>query len=236
MISPRLLLPVCCLLAAIGSRAQQIKQLYQAGDLGPDQVAALKAEFGSNKTWPDRFEKSILLALSHYPELKLTPIRFVTRPNHAPGFTRVTWGGLFSRPANRHFLVVISDSTEEMLRPLLFKNLPFNAQVAAIGHELAHVADFLNKSTLEIFQHAFNNVSRRYIDRFEFNTDAIAIDHGLGYQMLDWSRYVRSQMHTENWDGPAYVHKRKRRERYMNPATIRQKMLLSPLYQPAAGQ
>ena len=60
--------------------------------------------------------------------------------------------------------------------------------------------------TSQILKHAIRNVSSRYIDRFEFKTDSICIAHGLGYQLLAWSSFVRQKMHRENWDGADYVH------------------------------
>ena len=209
---------------------QAPQKVFNPDSLSESFIAELKKEYGRKKIYPLFFEKQILIALSHYPELKNTPITFLTRPNHSPGFTRVTWGGLFEPPHKRHFLIVISDSTEGVLRPLLFKNLPFNAQIGAIGHELGHVADFLSKTTLGIIRHAFSNISTRYIDRFEYNTDAICIAHGLGYQLLEWSSYVRKVMNTVNWDGPDYVHRPKKRERYMNPGTIEKKILKNLIY------
>jgi hypothetical protein len=118
-----------------------------------------------------------------------------------------------------------------MLMPLLFKHLSFNALLGALGHELAHVADFQSKTTWDIIGHAVKNVSARYIDRFEFNTDAICIAHGLGYQLLEWSSFVRATMHTVNWLGPDYAHRPKNRERYMNPSTISARMKELPMYE-----
>jgi hypothetical protein len=207
------------------------RKIFNPDSLSDNFFAGLRKEYGNKKQYPQQFEKQILIALSYYPELKNTPIIFRTRPHHSPGFTRVTWVGLFEPAWERHFLVVISDSTEEMLRPLLFKNVSFNAQIGAIGHELAHVADFSVKTTLGIFKHAVCNVSAKYIDRFEYNTDAMCIVHGLGYQLLEWSSYVRQKMNTVNWDGPDYAHRPKKRERYMNPSTILAHMKKIPIYQ-----
>ena len=210
---------------------QAPQKIFNPDSLAPAFFIELKKEYGNKKQYPPQFEKQILVALSYYPELKNTPIIFRTRPQHSPGFTRVTWVGLFEPSHIRHFLVVISDSTEEMLMPLLFKNVSFNAQLGLIGHELAHVADFLTKTTLQIIGHVIRNVSAKYIDRFEYNTDAICIAHGLGYQLLEWSLYVRKKMNTVNWDGPDYVHRAKKRARYMNPPVIIKKIKETPLYQ-----
>jgi hypothetical protein len=190
----------------------------------------LKKEYGNKKQYPPQIEKQVLIALSFYPELKNIPIIFKTRPNHSSGFTRTTWAGVFEPPRKRHFLIVISDSTEEMLMPLLFKNISFNAQVGLIGHELAHVSDFSTKTTLQLIKHVVSSISRKYVDRFEYNTDAICIAHGLGYQLLEWSNHVRKKMNTVNWDGPDYVHRLKKRERYMNPATIEKRINENTVY------
>jgi hypothetical protein len=209
---------------------QSPRKNFSPDSLSEDYFNMLRREYASKKRYPLQYEKQILIALSYYPELKDTPITFRKKSNHSPGFTRVTWGGLLESPDKRHFLVVISDSTEEMLMPLIFKNLSFNAQIALIGHELAHVADFSTWTIFRIIKHVVNNVSARYIDRFEYNTDARCIAHGLGYQLLEWSSYVRKTMNTVNWVGPDYAHRLKKRERYMNPSTIEKRISEDLIY------
>ncbi len=212
------------------SLSQVPQKNFKTDSLPGSYFDSLRKEFASNKQYPAELEKAVLIALSYFPELRSTHIRFEHRSNHSPGFTRVTWGGFFEPPTKRHFLIVISDSTERTLRPLIYKNLPFNAQVGLIGHELSHVADFLSMTTLEILQHGIKSISPGYIDKFERNTDMICIDHGLGYQLLSWSSYVRRKMNTLNWDGPDRVHKKKKRNRYMNPDAIQKIISSSPHY------
>jgi hypothetical protein len=209
---------------------QAPRKNFNPDSLSESYFTELKKEYGNKKKYPLQFEKQILIALSYYPEFKNTPINFRIRIRHSPANTRSTWAGLFETKQKRHFVITISDSTESMLMPLLFKNLSFNAQIALIGHELAHVADFSAKTTLQIMRHAVSNVSAKYVDRFEYNTDAICIAHGLGYQLLEWSSFVRMKMNTVNWDGPDYAHRPKKRERYMNPATILKRINEDPLY------
>lgn len=188
--------------------------------LSRDYFAALKKEFGNKKQYPPQFEKQILIALSYYPELKNTPILFRSRIRHSIAVTRATLGGVFESTKKRHYVVTISDSTEAMLMPILFTKLSFNAQVGVIGHELGHVVQYAAKNTAQLAKYIVKNVSAKYIDRFEYHADSICIAHGLGYQLLEWSSFVRKAMNTENWDGPDYAHRPKKRERYMNPSTI----------------
>ena len=75
-------------------------------------------------------------------------------------------------------MITISDNSESSLIPLLFKNVSFNAQIGAAGHELAHVADFLGYSLIHILIHGIRNVSAKYLDKYEFKTDSICKARG----------------------------------------------------------
>jgi hypothetical protein len=97
---------------------------------------------------------------------------------------------------------------------------------------LGHVADFKQRSFLSLMSSGIGHLfSSRYIDRFEFRTDSICIAHGLGYQLLAWSTFIRSTMHTKNWQGADNIDKRPMmHERYMNPSTIEKYMSEMPIY------
>jgi hypothetical protein len=210
--------------------AQIPRKIFIKDSLTEDYFRELKKEFGNRKLYPQQFEKQILVALSYYPELKNTPILFRIRTRHTGLNTRATWPGVFESSRKRHFVITISDSSEDMLMPLMFKNLSFNAQVGVMGHELAHATDFLRMTTRQIIMHAIKNVSAKYIDRFEYNTDAICIAHGLGYQLLEYSSYVRQKMKRVYWRGSDFAHHPMDIERYMNPTTILERINRHPLY------
>ncbi|MEO6327388.1 MAG: hypothetical protein ABIO55_00565 [Ginsengibacter sp.] len=220
---------VCmCFSASLCSQVPQ--KHFNRDSLTEQYYSNLKKEFGNHKKIPAAFEKPILIALSYYPELKNTPIRFRVRRRHTPLQTRSTWTGLFKRREIRDYVITISDSTESALNPLLFKNVSFNAQTGAAGHELAHVADFSGYSFVRTLIHGIRNLSPKYLDKFEFKTDSICIAHGLGYQLLEWSNNVRKKMNTINWRGPDYIHKPQNIERYMNPSTILQRIKANSFY------
>ena len=210
---------------------QQPRKYFNPDSLPQSYFDKLKTEFGRNKDYPSEFEKQILIALSFYPELKNSPIRIRLKKSHTALNTRTTIAGAFEPHRKRHFIITISDSTEDMLMPLIFKNLPFNSQVGVMGHELAHAVDFFQMTTKQIITHVIRNISATYIDRFEFNTDAICIAHGLGYQLYDWSHFIRQKMDKKDWRGPDYVHRNMNKERYMNPENILTRIAANPIYQ-----
>ena len=94
----------------------------------------------------------------------------------------------------REYIVTISNKTIKKLSPILFYNLPFNAQIGVLGHELSHIVTYINNSTLKMLAIPFGFLSRTYVDNFEYYTDFTCIQHGLGYQLLDWSKYVRDTL------------------------------------------
>ena len=210
--------------------SQQPRPNFSTDGFSHNYFEHLKREFGQHKQYPPQYEKQILITLSYYPELKQVSINFRIRHRHTPLTTRSSWGGLLKGRQKRDYVITISDSTEQMLTPILYQNLPFNAQMGVIGHELGHVVDFSSMVTRRILAHGAKNISSKYVDRFEFRTDSICIAHGLGYQLLAWSSYVRKAMHKENWDGADNVHRPMTRERYMNPSTIKKRINRSPLY------
>jgi hypothetical protein len=210
--------------------SQVPKKYFNPDSLTSEYYHELRTKFGKHKRIPTEIEKPVLIALSYYPELENTPIIFRIRRRHTPLQTRSSWAGALKRKEFRDYVVTISDSTEQMLTPVLFKNVPFNLQIGVIGHELAHVADFSTYSSLKLIWHGIKNISPKYLDRFEFKTDSICIAHGLGYQLLAWSKNLRMQMHSTNWRGPDYAHRPQNIERYMNPATIEHRINVTPIY------
>ena len=188
----------------------------------------------SNKTIPEGIKTQAIIALSYFPELKKVKIIFRVREKKIPLTTRPDLISLFKNRGKRVYIITISSKSNEKLSPILFFKLPYNAQIGVLGHELAHVSDFNTKSTLQLISLFFKMISSDFVDQFEFNTDLICINHGLGYQLLDWSKYVRKVLDIDNWGGASNKDSLERtgskKQRYMNPVTIEEYIALNPVY------
>jgi len=192
---------------------------------------SLKQTVGKHKKIPPKYEKQILIALGYFPELVSARIKFRFKNSASLFSSRPGVLSVFKRSRNRKYIITISDSSDEKLIPLQLKNLDFNTQIGILGHELSHAADFSRKHTFGLLRIALGNLSHKFLDRFEYNTDSICIAHGLGYQLLAWSSFVRSTMHYENWTGSVNINRGPMlREKYMNPNTIMKRMRASALY------
>jgi hypothetical protein len=208
-----------------------VKQFEHAGFSAEDSLTLLK-KYGRNKELIPQFALQTLIALSYYPELVNTHVRFIYRHAYETLETKPDFPALLNKSGKRSFTVTISDSSIPRIEPILLKNMDFNAQIGIIGHELSHVADFANQTLLHLMGSGIEHVlSAAYIDRFEYRTDSLCIAHGLGYQLLAWSTFIRKTMNTENWRGAVNIDQMPiKEERYMNPATIMKQIENNPLY------
>ena len=213
--------------------AAQQRLEFQPGSLSEEVLARLQDEFAGNKNIPSEYRQQILIALSFFPELKNTAIDFrIRHTDKAPLTTVPGFWSLWKKPMKRTYVITIRNMRSKTLQPILFENLPFNAQIGVIGHELSHVTDFQGQTFLQLIWGGIQHISYRYIDRFEFKTDSICVAHGLGYQLLAWSEYVRQSLHRNNWIGAGSEPETcSGRERYMNPSTILKRIQSEPVYQ-----
>ena len=222
---------ILCLLYTSFSFCQSPVKSFAPGMYSDEEYAALKKVVGKNKKIPAQYEKQILVALSYFPELTDIQIVFRFRHSNTSFSTRPTILSVFRKSSRRKYIVTISDSSQPILVPLQLKNLEYNAQIGVLGHELTHAADFTNKNCFGLLGVAFGNLSNKYLDRLERKTDSLCIAHGLGYQLLAWSSFVRITMHRENWTGSVNINKGPMlREKYMNPPTIKKQMEMNSLY------
>jgi len=173
------------------------------------------------KKLPAGYEQETMAALSCFPELQKVPIKFRIAHSYSALRTRPTVMSMFLPKGYRSYVIFISNKTISNITPISFQNLPGEARIGVIGHELSHVVDFNQKSTWRSLQVALRHFSIRYMDSLEYHTDKICIDHGLGLRLYAWSRFVRETLHIANYRGADYVLKGDmHRERYMNPDTI----------------
>ena len=214
----------------LGFCQKPVKQ-FEASSFSEEVYKRLDTCFGKNKIIPTLYRKQILVALSYFPELADAHIQFLIKHTNSPLASRPSWFGIFQKNKHRKYVITISDSSGSLLMPILLQQMEFNAQVGVLGHELSHVADFSRMHTFGLLRVGFGNLSTSFLDRFEFRTDSICIVHGLGYQLLAWSNFVRKAFHSPNWDGADSVDKPvMKRERYMNPGTIRKQIQSNAFY------
>lgn len=186
------------------------------------------------KKIPNEIKSQVLTTLLFYPELKNTKIIFRYRNRKTPLTSRPQLWGINNNSANRTYIVTISNKTIPELKPILFTNLPYNAQIGVLGHELAHISSYNKKNIGELMGLSLKLLQSKNVDVFEFETDRICIEHGLGYQLKDWSQYVQKTLNIPEWRGASKGNYGKKNKghtmRYMDPKTIMEYISKNPIY------
>jgi len=195
---------------------------YLANDYDLDSLNSL---YGFRKDLPAGFELQTLLALRHYPELNNTHVKFIVKKAFIPLSSKPSLFSLLRKRNKRTYRVIISDQTLPQMDAILLKNLPFNAQVAIIGHELAHTAEY---QTLNSYQLQYTGILYVWGDfraSMEKGTDLRTIEHGLGWQLLEYAIHVREVSGSDKRQ-VGFMDKF-----YMNPQEIRKVIDQSEFYQ-----
>lgn len=151
---------------------------------------SLRLLYGKNKRLPAAFELQALTALSHYPELRDASIQFVVKKSKLPYASRPRLMGLLIPFVRKKYRIVISSQSTLIREPTLLKNLDFQQQTGALGHELAHAAYYSRTRKGRILAEGMKYHRVDFKEQFEKMTDRIAIEHGLCAELLSWNEAV----------------------------------------------
>jgi len=130
----------------------------------------------------------------------------------------------FTKLAGFKYKYVITININDNFEGILIKDIPFNAQIGLIGHEIAHIADYEHQSFWGLLGRAFDYIGDKSKQKFEKYIDSVTVEHGLGWQLYDWSDYaINKSKATEKY-------KNFKRKIYMQPDEIYEYMQKLKIY------
>lgn len=144
----------------------------------------------ARQQFPVAFETSARKALAHYPELRDAHLVFIVRPQKLPYSSRPRLGSLLLPFGPKKHRVFISSRSTPLREPTLLAHLSPTEQVGALGHELAHAAWYERTPKWKILLTGLRYYFPKHRERFEKMTDRMAVEHGLGAELLAWNRAV----------------------------------------------
>lgn len=151
------------------------------------------AMFRHNKHIPKIIEQNVLMALSHYPELRNTHIRFVFKKNINGSVMQAqpVLSSLFKSRNEREYQINISSLFKLNHSAEPIHQLPANIMVGWIGHELGHIMDYENKSKFDLVAFGIGYVlSKKYRRQSELTADTYAVESGLGQYIIETKRFI----------------------------------------------
>ena len=168
--------------------------------------------------------KFFLFCKPYFAEIPFDNIKIKKKKQLIPLTTVPNPINLFRHKKNWSYTIKISTKTIPILSPILFDSLTLEGKLGVLAHELSHVSDFHIHNKGYMIKAFFWHLNPRKIDLFEYNTDFICINHGMGYQLLAWSMDT-SILNRKGTMKPSF-----KNERYMFPATIKEYIEKSSIY------
>ncbi len=174
------------------------------------EIDSLKRHYGENKIFVEEFLEPTLIALSYYPELRESPIEFKYSSEATTMAARPKPLSMFWR---RRYVVVINNRDD--FDGVQLKDIPFNAQIGIIGHELAHIAHYQRHNFSGVVGILMRYSSKSRKPLFEKEIDRATIERGLGWQLYDWARYILDEE-----SGGSQEYREFKRTHYLTPKEI----------------
>ena len=159
---------------------------------GDPEVTALTL-FGKNKTIPEEMEEVILTALSFYPDLVNTRIKFTYEENIRKSVMQAqpVVKTLFRSKEKRVYVIKISRYLKLNKERLDISTLPFEVLVGWIGHELGHIMDYKDRSGVAMIGFGAKYwLSEKFLKQAERRADLYALKHGLGDKIISTKNFV----------------------------------------------
>lgn len=159
-------------------------------------VDSLESSYGTYKSF-EKHKAAALIALSRYPELKDVPISFKISDSGAPMESSFDLSTILNKPEERKYIIYLLESEGTMFDPILMANLPFDAQVGILAHELGHTLYYHNMSFWQIAKWGIMyTIHPGFRAKHERSTDLLPVYRGLGNQIYRYAEYVRTSPET----------------------------------------
>jgi hypothetical protein len=202
---------VTTILLFLSLQTQLYSQGIQKKVLSAINKDSLRNVYGNNKEFIPEYELASLVALSFYTELLNTKITFRLADKESVAKTTITFCSIFNSN-DKHFIIYINNNKNST--GLLLQEASFKAQVGAIGHELAHVADFNKRSFTGMMGWAIQYLFKKGRINTERKTDISTIAHGLGLELYSFVDFVLNHSTANS------QYKKFKRLNYLTPAEI----------------
>ncbi|MEO2064380.1 MAG: hypothetical protein ABGW97_15460 [Christiangramia sp.] len=163
------------------------------------QEAAMKQKQSleySHKIVPDIIWREAYVALSHYPELKDTPIEFRFKDKIKKSFMQAqpVFSDLFKKRKNRGYIIFMNREFNIEGKKLHIDEVPSQVLTGWLGHELGHVMDYKNRHGFGLIWFGIKYMtSKNYIREAERAADTYAVNHGLGEYIIATKDFILNE-------------------------------------------
>jgi len=166
---------------------------------------------------PLSIKTEALKALSYYPELKNTPIEFKFKKHIKKSIMQAQprFLSLLKGKKNRSYKILISETFEIGGQHYATENIPENVLIGWLGHELGHVMDYRNRSSLNLIWFGIKYyLSDSYIQKAERAADTYAVEKNMDTYILETKNFILNNTNLSE------VYKARIKKYYLSPDEI----------------
>ncbi|MFB9056594.1 hypothetical protein ACFFU9_07520 [Mariniflexile ostreae] len=142
---------------------------------------------------PEIIKEETEKALSYYPSLKDTYIEFKFKKNIKKSTMQAQpkFGSFFRSKKNRKYVILISEVFKIADKKFLTTHIQPDVLIGWIGHELGHIMDYQNRSTLNLIWFGLKYLfSENHIVEAERAADTYAVNHGMETYILETKNFI----------------------------------------------
>ncbi len=170
----------------------------------------------STKVIPAAIRKEAEIALSYFPALEEAHIVFRFKKNIKGSMMQAQPRGFFKGREKRHYVININESFFIDQRTGTMNDVPSEALIGWLVHELGHIMDYHDRSSMGLVIFGFKYVtSAKYLRQAEETADRFAVEHGCGDQLIQCKEFILGH------DDLPERYKEKIRRSYPDPSTIK---------------
>ncbi len=158
----------------------------------------MKNGYFSNKVIPKVIQKEAEIALSYYPKLRETPIKFQFKKDIKKSTMQAqpVFKSLLKSRKKRAYVIFISKKIKIEDEAFKITDIPSDVLIGWIGHELGHVMDYRDRSSLGLIWFGLKYLYfPKFIREAERAADTFAVSHGMGEYILKTKDFILNHAH-----------------------------------------
>ncbi len=147
----------------------------------------------SQQKIPNSIANEVKIALSYYPELTNTSIEFKFKKNIKKSTMQAQPKivSFFKSKKNRRYIILISETFKISDKKFMTKHIPSDILIGWLGHELGHIMDYQNRSTLNLIWFGLKYLfSEKHMVEAERAADTFAVNHGMEDYILKTKDFI----------------------------------------------
>ncbi|MBU2905957.1 hypothetical protein KO529_14250 [Arenibacter algicola] len=166
---------------------------------------------------PESISNQANIALSHFTELNETSITFKFKHNikKSTMLAQPNFWSFFKSRKKRQYKILISEKILISGKEYLTSDIPNDVMIGWLGHELGHVIDYSNRSSLNLLWFAIKYLfSDKYLMKVERAADTHAVNHGMEGYILSTKNFILNNSEIDE------IYKARIKKYYLSPEEI----------------